>query len=148
MLEGNGESHGDYKHHACRRLSRPLQRQAVLPRRWFRKTAQPADGTAKSFFDLYDVDKMPRARRFRHPSKGARRISGNVDLAHTTPTFLSAAIRRRNLPCEMIRAYYASSSFMRRQGRPRSHALERNGLRDNTIIVFFGRSRLSPRRKG
>jgi uncharacterized sulfatase len=38
----------------------------------------------------------------------------------------------------MMRAYYASTSFMDAQVGRVLDALEKNGLRDNTIIVFFG----------
>src|SRR4029077_7731851 len=91
----------------------------------------------KKFFDLYDVDKMPLPPDFastRAAPPGLQEISiarRNTDLF----------IGREASPAqarEMIRAYYASVSYMDEQGGRVLQAVGRVGLRDKTIVVFLG----------
>src|SRR5262249_35643374 len=91
----------------------------------------------KKFFDLYDANRIPLPPDF-------------ATSPAAPPGFPEISISRRNADLfigresppdqarEMIRAYYASVSFMDAQVGRVLDALDRLKLRDNTIIVFFG----------
>lgn len=139
VLEGDGESHGDY---------RTANRTIELLRR-FKESRQPffigcgfvkphSPPTApQKFYDLYDPAKIEL------PPDFAPRP--------TVPEgFPRAAIRPRNADLfmgrdaspeearQMIRAYAASTSWMDwNVGRVLSE-LEKLGLRDSTVVVFWG----------
>ncbi|MEQ1644589.1 MAG: sulfatase-like hydrolase/transferase, partial [Pyrinomonadaceae bacterium] len=91
----------------------------------------------RKFFDLYDVNKIPLPVDFGTTPKalpGAPPIS-------ISPRNADLFIGRESTPelsREMKRAYWASTSFMDAQVGRVMEALEKNGLKDNTIVVFFG----------
>ncbi len=135
VLEGNGESHGDY--HTADRTIENLRRYKDQPffiACGFVKPHSPPTAP-KKFFDLYD------------PAK----IELTPDFASTPtvpPGFPSAAIRKKNADLfigrnaspaeakEMICAYLASLSWADWNLGRVIDELDRLGLRDNTIIVF------------
>lgn len=139
VLKGDGEEHGDY-----RTASRAIE---YLGR--YQKSGKPfflACGFSKphspptapqQMFDLYDVNQVPL------PVDFAPRPS-------VPPGFPKAAVPPRNgdlfinrdaseaAAREMKRAYWASISFVDAQVGRVLAELDRLGLRDNTIIVFWG----------
>jgi arylsulfatase A-like enzyme len=136
-LPGNGESHGDYK--AADRAIEYLRRHTNKPfflACGFVKPHSPPTAPQR-FYDLWDVDKIP--------------LPPNFAPRPTVPEgFPKAAIRPRNADLfigrdasetearEMTRAYLASSAWMDwNVGRVLSE-LDRLGLRENTIVVFWG----------
>jgi arylsulfatase A-like enzyme len=137
MLEGDGETHGDYKT-ATRAISY-LERYKAQPfflAVGFVKPHSPPTAPRK-LFDLYDP----------------ARIQLPVDFAPRPappPGFPELSVPRRNADLfigrdaspeqarEMTRAYWASTSFMDAQVGRVLDALERLGLKDNTIVVFWG----------
>ncbi len=137
VLEGDGESHGDYKtaDRAIRYLGQNKDKPFFLAVGFVKPHSPPS--APKRFFDLWDVEKIPLP----------------VDFAPrpTVPGgFPKAAIRQRNADLfigrdalekeakEMIRAYLASTAWMDwNVGRVLAE-LDKQGLRNNTIIVFWG----------
>jgi len=137
VLEGEGESHGDYKtaSRAIEYLEKYKSRPFFLAVGFVKPHSPPT--APKKYFDLYDAAKIPLPRDF--SSRPA-----------ALPGFPEVSVPRRNTDLfigrdatpadarEMIRAYYASVSFMDAQvGRVLS-ALDRLHLRQNTIVVFWG----------
>ena len=137
VLEGEGESHGDYRNatRAINYMEKYKDRPFFLAVGFGKPHSPPT--APKKFFDMYDVDKIPLPVDFGTTPKalpGAPEISispRNADLfiGRESPPDLSR---------EMKRAYWASTSYMDAQVGRVLDALDRNGLRDNTIIVFFG----------
>jgi iduronate 2-sulfatase len=137
MLEGDGESHGDYKtaDRAIRYLRDNKAKPFFLAVGFVKPHSPPT--APKKFYDLWDVAKIPLP----------------VDFAPrpTVPEgFPKAAIRPRNSDLfigrdaseqearEMTRAYLASSAWMDwNVGRVLAE-LDQQGLRENTVIVFWG----------
>jgi iduronate 2-sulfatase len=137
MLEGDGESHGDFKtaDRAIRYLRENKDKPFFLAVGFVKPHSPPT--APKKFYDLWDVAKIPLP----------------VDFAPrpTVPEgFPKAAIRPRNSDLfigrdaseqearEMTRAYLASSAWMDwNVGRVLAE-LDQQGLRENTIIVFWG----------
>jgi iduronate 2-sulfatase len=137
VLEGDGESHGD--HRTADRAIRFLRDNKDKPfflGCGFVKPHSPLTAP-KRFFDLYDVEKIPLPPDF---APGPTVPEG----------FPSAAIRKKNADLfigrdatpdaarEMIRAYLASSSWMDWNVGRVIAELDRLGLRERTIIVFWG----------
>ncbi len=137
VLEGNGEAHGDFR--TADRVMEFLRQNKDKPffiGCGFVKPHSPPTAPQK-FYDLYDLEK----------------IQLPVDFAPrpTVPEgFPRAAIRPRNSDLfmgrdaspdeakKMIRAYAASTSWMDwNVGRVLAE-LDRLGLRDETIVVFWG----------
>jgi len=137
VLDGDGESHGDYKvaTRAIQYLERYKDKPFLLAVGFVKPHSPPT--APKKFFDLYDPDKIPL------PPDFAPRPSA-------PPGFPEISISKRNADLfigrdaspkearEMIRAYYASTSFVDAQVGRVIEALDRLGLRENTIIVFWG----------
>src|SRR5687768_11290447 len=137
VLEGDGETNGDYR--MATRAVQLLEKYKDQPFFLAMGSAKPHSPpeAPKKFFDLYDVNK----------------IELPVDFA-TRPTvppgFPEISVARRNTDLfigrdaspedarEMIRAYYASVSFMDAQVGRVLDALERLQLREKTIVVFWG----------
>lgn len=137
MLEGDGESHGDYRtaDRAIRYLRDNKDKPFFLAVGFVKPHSPPT--APKRFYDLWDGEKIPLP----------------VDFAPrpTVPEgFPKAAIRPRNSDLfigrdaselearEMTRAYLASSAWMDwNVGRVLAE-LDQQGLRENTIIVFWG----------
>jgi iduronate 2-sulfatase len=137
VLDGDGESHGDYKvaTRAIHYLENHQDKPFFLAVGFVKPHSPPT--APKKFFDLYDPDKIPL------PPDFAPRPT-------TPPGFPEISISKRNADLfigrdasprearEMIRAYYASTSFMDAQVGRVIETLDRLGLRENTIIVFWG----------
>jgi arylsulfatase A-like enzyme len=137
VLEGEGESNGDYRTatRAVEYLERYKDRQFFLAVGFAKPHSPPA--APKKFFDLYDPAEI------RLPPDFAPRPAA-------PPGFPEISIPRRNADLfigrdasetearEMIRAYYASVSFMDAQVGRVLDALDRLNLRDRTIIIFWG----------
>jgi arylsulfatase A-like enzyme len=137
VLAGDGESNGDYKTatRAIEYLENNKDRRFFLAVGFAKPHSPPA--APKKFFDLYDPAKIQLPPDFA-PRPAA------------PPGFPEISIPRRNADLfigrdasetearEMIRAYYASVSFMDEQVGRVLDALDRLKLRDNTIIVFWG----------
>lgn len=137
VLDGDGETHGDYKvaDRAIKYLRDNKDKPFFLAVGFVKPHSPPT--APKRFYDLWDVAKIPLP----------------VDFAPrpTVPEgFPKAAIRPRNADLfigrdasesearEMIRAYLASSAWMDwNVGRVLTE-LDKQGLRDNTIIAFWG----------
>jgi arylsulfatase A-like enzyme len=137
VLDGEGESHGDYR--TATRAIQFLERYRDQPfflAVGFAKPHSPPTAP-KKFFDLYDPAQMSLP-----PDFAARPAA--------PPGFPEISVPRRNADLfigrdasppearEMMRAYYASVSFMDAQVGRLLQALERLNLRDKTIIVFWG----------
>jgi arylsulfatase A-like enzyme len=91
----------------------------------------------KKFFDLYDVDKMPLPPDFASTPAAPAGFPEISIARRNTDLFIG----REASPAqarEMIRAYYASVSYMDEQVGRVLDALDRLGLRDKTIVVFLG----------
>jgi arylsulfatase A-like enzyme len=139
VLEGDGESHGDYRT-ATRAISY-LERYQEKEQPFFLavgfvKPHSPPTAPRKMFV-LYEVSRVPLPTDFA-PRPGP------------PPGFPELSVPRRNADLfigrdatpeqarEMTRAYWASTSFMDAQVGRVLDALERLGLRDNTVVVFWG----------
>jgi arylsulfatase A-like enzyme len=137
VLDGEGESHGDYQ--IASRAIDYLERYKDKPfflAVGFNKPHSPPTAP-KKFFDRYDVNKIPLPPDFNtHPQ--APSGFPDISIPHRNADLF---IGRESSPAEareMIRAYYASTSFMDAQVGRVIEALDRLHLRDNTIIVFWG----------
>ena len=137
VLRGDGERHGDFRaaDRAIEFLNRYREQPFFLACGFAKPHSPPA--APQRFYDLYDVDKILL------PPDFAPRP--------TVPAgFPTAAIRPRNadlfvgrdatpeLAKEMIRAYLASSSYMDWNVGRVVAELDRLGLREKTIILFWG----------
>jgi len=137
VLDGNGEKHGDYKTatRAIQYLEKYKDQPFFLAVGFVKPHSPPA--APKKFFDLYDPAKIPlppdfAARPAAPPGFPTLSISPrNADLFIGRDASPEAAR-------EMIRAYWASTSFVDEQVGRVLDALERLHLQDNTIVVFWG----------
>ncbi|HEX6280083.1 MAG TPA: sulfatase, partial [Pyrinomonadaceae bacterium] len=137
VLEGDGSQHGDYK--TATRAVNMMERYKDEPfflAVGFVKPHSPLTAP-QSFFDLYDVSKMPLPVDFAEKPKAPAGLP-EVSIAPRNADLFIGRDSPPDLAREMIRAYYASTSFMDAQVGRVLDALEKNGLRENTIIVFFG----------
>lgn len=137
VLDGDGESHGDYRT-ATRAINfiEKYKDQPFFLAVGFVKPHSPPTAP-KKFFDLYDVNKIPLPIDFGTTPKA---LAGAPEIS-ISPRNSDLFIGRESPPelsREMKRAYWASTSFMDAQVGRVIDALERNGLKDNTIIVFWG----------
>lgn len=138
ILEGDGETHGDYK--AATRAVEYLEKYKTSEKPFFLavgfvKPHSPPTAPQK-FFDLYDEDKMPLPVDFAATPKA---LPGFPEIS-ISPRNADLFVGRESTPelsREMMRAYYASTSFMDAQVGRVLDALEKNNLQDNTIIVFW-----------
>src|SRR6188508_6175 len=137
VLEGEGENHGDYR--AATRAINFMENYKDQPfflAVGFVKPHSPPTAP-KKFFDMYDVDKIPLPVDF---GTTPRALPGAPEIS-ISPRNADLFIGRPSPPDfsrEMKRAYWASVSFMDAQVGRVLDALDKNGLRDNTIVVFFG----------
>ena len=134
---GEGESFGDYKiaNRAIDFLDK-YKDQPFFLAVGFNKPHSPPTAP-KKFFDLYDVNKIPLPTDFNtHPI--APPGFPDLSIPHRNADLFigreSSAAEAR----EMIRAYWASTSFMDAQVGRVIAELDRLKLRENTIIIFWG----------
>ncbi len=137
VLEGEGETHGDYKvaTRAINFLEKYRDKPFFLSVGFVKPHSPPT--APKKFFDLYDAANMPLPPDFAVKPAAP---PGFPELS-IAPRNADLFIGRESTAAdsrEMIRAYYASTSFMDQQVGRVLDALDKFGLRDNTIIVFFG----------
>ncbi len=137
VLDGDGEKHGDYK--ATTRAVNFLEKYKEKPFFLALGLVKPhSPPTApKKFFDLYDVNKIPLPIDFGTTPKA---LDGSPEIS-ISPRNADLFIGRESTPelsREMKQAYWASVSFMDTQVGRVLESLEKNGLKDNTIVVFFG----------
>jgi iduronate 2-sulfatase len=137
ILEGNGESHADYKtaDRAVEYLRKNKDRPFFLACGFTKPHSPPT--APKRFFDLYDPEKVPlppdfaakpaAPEGFPKPSVPARNGDLFID-REATPE----AAR------EMIRAYWASLSWVDWNVGRVIAELDNLGLREKTVIVFWG----------
>lgn len=137
VLEGNGENNGDYRMatQAIEFLEKYKDKPFFLALGMAKPHSPPS--APKKFFDLYDADTIPLPVDF-------------SSRPQAPPGFPEISVARRNTDLfinrdaspsdarEMIRAYYASVSFMDEQVGRVLDAVDRLKLRDKTIIVFWG----------
>jgi len=137
VLKGKGEEHGDYK--AADRAIRYLREHKGEPFFMgcgFVKPHSPPEAP-QSFYDQWDVSKIPLPVDFApRPTVPPGFPAGSI-----RPKNADLFIDREASPDEarqMIRAYLASSSFMDwNVGRVLAE-LDQLGLREKTIVVFWG----------
>jgi iduronate 2-sulfatase len=137
MLQGDGENSEDY-----RSATRAIEfLEAYKDRPFFLAigSAKPHSppSAPRKFFDLYDPDKIPLPPDFATRPEAPPGFPKISVATRNTDLFVG----RDASPAEaraMIRAYYASVSFMDAQVGRVLEALERLNLRDKTIIVFWG----------
>ncbi len=137
VLEGNGETHGDYRvaDRAIEALRTHKDKPFFLAVGFVKPHSPPT--APKKFYDMWDVEKIP--------------LPVNFAPRPTVPEgFPKAAIRPRNADLfigrdasesearEMIRAYLASVAFVDWNVGRVIAELDRLGLRDNTVVVFWG----------
>ena len=137
VLEGNGESNGDYR--SATRAIEYLEKYKDQPFFLAFGESKPHSPPAapKKFFDMYDPDKIPLPPDFAtHP--GAPEGFPEISVARRNTDLFIGRDASPQQAREMIRAYYASVSFMDEQVGRVLDALDRLKLRDNTIIVFLG----------
>ena len=137
VLDGEGETHGDYKT-ATRAISflEKYKNEPFFLAVGFVKPHSPPTAP-KKFFDLYDPNKVPLPVDYAVRPKAP---PGLPDIS-IPPRNADLFIGRDSSPKEareMIRAYWASVSFMDAQVGRVVDALERLGLKSKTIVVFFG----------
>lgn len=137
VLEGNGEKHGDYKTatRAIQYLEKYKDQPFFLAVGFVKPHSPPT--APKKFFDLYDPAKIPLPPDFaEHPAA----LPGFPALS-VPPRNADLFIGRDASPAaarEMIRAYWASTSFVDEQVGRVLITLEQLHLQENTIVVFWG----------
>lgn len=137
VLKGEGESHGDYRHasQAIKFLEQYKDKPFFLAL-GFGKPHSPLEAPQK-FFDLYKLEDIPLPPDFSSTPAappGFPKIS-------IPPRNSDLFIGREASPTEareMIRAYYAAVSYVDAQVGRVLDALDRLGLSENTIVVFWG----------
>src|SRR5215510_12650760 len=137
VLDGDGESHGDYKiaTRAIEFLDKYKDKPFFLAVGFNKPHSPPT--APKKFFDLYDVNKIPLPVDF---NTQPRAPAGFPDLSipHRNADLFIGRDSPPDEAREMIRGYYASTSFMDAQVGRVLAELDRLKLRDRTIIVFWG----------
>lgn len=137
VLKGKGEDHADYKA-ADRAINylRKYKDQPFFMGCGFYKPHTPLEAP-QSFYDLWDLDKIPLPVDFApRPTVPDGFPAGSI-----RPKNADLFINRESTPEEarqVIRAYLASAAFMDwNVGRVLAE-LEALGLREKTIVVFWG----------
>ena len=136
VLDGDGESHGDYKA-ADRAIEylREYQDEPFFLACGFTKPHSPPTAPQK-FFDLYDVDDIPLPPDFA-TEPAAPDGFPKASVTRNGDLFIGREASEHDAR-EMIRAYWASTSFTDwNVGRVLTE-LDRLGLREKTIVLFWG----------
>jgi iduronate 2-sulfatase len=137
VLDGDGETFGDYK--IATRAIEYLERYRDKPfflAVGFNKPHSPPTAP-KKFFDLYDQNKIPLPPDFNTRPLAPKGFP-DISIPHRNADLFIGRDSSPDEAREMIRAYYASTSFMDAQVGRVIEALDRLHLRENTIIVFWG----------
>lgn len=137
VLDGDGESHGDYKiaTRAIDYLDRYKDKPFFLAVGFNKPHSPPT--APKKLFDLYDVNKIPLPVDFNtHPQ--APPGFPDISVPYRNADLFIGRDSAPDQAREMIRAYYASTSFMDAQVGRVIDELDRLKLREKTIIVFWG----------
>ncbi len=137
VLEGEGESNGDYRTatRAVEYMERHKDRPFFLAVGFAKPHSPPA--APKKFFDLYDSSKIQLPPDFA-PRPAAPPGFPEISIPKRNADLFIGREASQTEAREMIRAYYASVSFMDAQVGRVLDALDRLKLRDKTIIVFWG----------
>lgn len=137
VLDGNGEDSGDYRMatQAIEYLEKYKDEPFFLALGMAKPHSPPS--APKKFFDLYDAKTIPLPVDF-SPRPEAPPGFPDISIARRNTDIF---INREASPAdarEMIRAYYASVSFMDDQVGRVLDAVDRLKLREKTIIIFWG----------
>jgi arylsulfatase A-like enzyme len=137
VLDGEGETFGDYKvaTRAIEYLERYRDKPFFLAVGFVKPHSPPT--APKKFFDLYDVNKIPLPPDFNTRPRAPEGFP-DISIPHRNADLFVGRDSSPDEAREMIRAYYASTSFMDAQVGRVIEALDRLHLRENTIIVFWG----------
>ena len=137
VLDGDGESHGDYKiaTRAIDFLDRYKDKRFFLAVGFNKPHSPPT--APKKFFDLYDPEKIPLPVDFTTQPRAPAGFP-DISIPHRNADLFIGRDSPPGEAREMIRAYYASTSFMDAQVGRVLAELDRLKLRDKTIIVFWG----------
>jgi iduronate 2-sulfatase len=137
VLEGEGETHGDYKTatKAIEYLNRYKDKPFFLSVGFVKPHSPPS--APQKFFDLYDVNNIELPVDFDTTPKAPAGLPA-ISIASRNSDLFIGRTSSPALSREMKRAYWASTSFMDAQVGRVMEALERNNLQENTIVVFFG----------
>jgi iduronate 2-sulfatase len=137
VLEGDGEEHGDYRAttRAINMMEKHKDKRFFLALGLVKPHSPPT--APKKFFDLYDVNKIPLPVDFGTTPK-ALPDAPAISISPRNSDIFIGRESPPDLAREMKRAYWASTSFMDAQVGRIMEALEKNGLKDNTIVVFWG----------
>jgi arylsulfatase A-like enzyme len=139
ILEGDGESHGDYK--SATRAIEYLEKHGKGAKPFFvacgfSKPHSPPTAPRK-MFDLYDVDKIPLPADFASKPAAPAGFPERSVPTRNGDLFIGREASEREAR-EVKRAYWAAVSFVDAQVGRVMAALDRLGLRENTIVVFWG----------
>jgi arylsulfatase A-like enzyme len=137
VLDGDGETFGDYKvaTRAIEYLERYRDKPFFLAVGFVKPHSPPT--APKKFFDLYDQNKIPLPPDFTTRPVAPKGFP-DISIPHRNADLFIGRESSPDEAREMIRAYYASTSFMDAQVGRVIEALDRLHLRENTIIVFWG----------
>ncbi|HUE81281.1 MAG TPA: sulfatase [Pyrinomonadaceae bacterium] len=137
ILKGEGEEHGDYRHasRAIKYLETYRDKPFFLAL-GFSKPHTPLEAPQR-FFDLYKVEQMQLPPDFA-PTPAAPAGFPEISIPRRNADLFIGREASPTEAGEMIRAYYASVSYIDTQVGRVLDALDRLGLRDNTIVVFWG----------
>jgi arylsulfatase A-like enzyme len=137
VLDGDGETFGDYNvaTRAIEYLERYREKPFFLAVGFVKPHSPPA--APKKFFDLYDQNKIPLPPDFNTRPRAPQGFP-DISIPHRNADLFIGRDSSPDEAREMIRAYYASTSFMDAQVGRVIEALDRLHLRENTIIVFWG----------
>ncbi len=137
VLEGDGESHGDYRTatRAIQYLEKYKDQPFFLSVGFVKPHSPPT--APKKFFDLYDAARMPLPPDFA-PRPAAPAGFPELSVPRRNTDLFIGRDASPEEAREMMRAYYASTSFIDAQVGRVLDALDRLGLRDKTIVVFWG----------
>jgi len=139
VLDGDGETHGDYitatKGIELMDKYKDGDKPFFLAVGFVKPHSPPT--APKKFFDMYDLNKIPLPVDYATDPKAPPGFPP-ISIATTNSDLFIGRPSTPESAREMKRAYWASTSFMDEQLGRVMDALKRNKLEDNTIVVFFG----------
>jgi arylsulfatase A-like enzyme len=115
VLDGDGETFGDYKvaTRAIEYLERYRDKPFFLSVGFVKPHSPPT--APKKFFDLYDQNKIPLPPDFNTRPQAPKGFP-DISIPHRNADLFIGRDSSPDEAREMIRAYYASTSFMDAQG--------------------------------